>query len=83
MPEGYENIDGHRYWVERDDEGNIVRQLGADPPPTPKPPHPIVGRARTIVRGYHPVDNPLTPRQRDELSVFLVRSSLRELRDDG
>lgn len=33
MTSGYETIDGHRYWVERDDQGVIVLQLAADVPP--------------------------------------------------
>lgn len=81
MTEGHEIIDGKRFWVKRDDDGVVFSSVADDIIPPPKPPHPIVGRARAIVRAYRPTER-LSQKDRDELLVFLTRSALRELRDD-
>lgn len=72
--EGYETIDGHRYYVKRDDDGKSVSQVAADQPPPPPARSPEETEARQII-----AKDPALwlPADRDKLLRFITKALLR------
>ena len=48
MTTDLETIDGHLYQVTRDDQGNIMSEVGCDPPPSTVP-APIRAKIQTMI----------------------------------
>lgn len=77
MTQGFETINGHRYFVIRDDAGNILTQAGADAPVQQPSAKPLMTKALALAQA--PV--PLTQNQRDRISQ-LTLALLLGLTDD-